>query len=202
MGKKSIIFYGSFLLTNGLHSRSQGSHLEIRTYFPKKHYNAWWFSAQPIEALYTQTWNIALSQVNTCNFNRVYGALMKSLLHSGVQRQGHSPLGSSTLQNQRHFYLLWGHSPDRTTSQRRCLFWEANILLGKICLMEGNVGFQTQTSLLPVAHKKSVKTLLCVCFAESPFCMALTVAADLEDLTAFIMMMMNKSKAFEEKSSF
>lgn len=68
--------------------------------------------------------------------------------------------------------------------------------------MEVKVGLQTQIPLFPIAHKKNVSALLrvCVCLTENFILYAFTAAADLKDLTAFIMMM-NKSKVFEEKGS-
>lgn len=75
-------------------------------------------------------------------------------------------------------------------------------LINKICLMEVKVGLQTQIPLFPIAHKKNVSVLLrvCVCLTENFILYAFTAAADLKDLTAFIMMV-NKSKVFEEKGS-
>lgn len=41
-----------------------------------------------------------------------------------------------------------------------------HILFGKICPMEVKVRLQPQPILLPVAHEKSVRALLCVCGSQ------------------------------------
>lgn len=72
-----------------------------------------------------------------------------------------------------------------------------------MCPVEVKAGLQTQALLWPFAHKSVRASLLYIYifFLREPILYAFSAAADLKDLTVFIMMM-NKSKVFEEKSSF
>lgn len=67
--------------------------------------------------------------------------------------------------------------------------------------MERKVRLQTQTSPLPGCSQEEYESIIVCVLCRKPILYALTAAADLDNLTVFIMRM-NKSKILEEKSSF